>query len=440
LNTPARSPRAHFATLAEWLAWLETLHPKKIDLSLERIGIVLRALGLVPPPYTVITVGGTNGKGSCVALLERIYGAAGYRVGAFTSPHLWRFNERIRYGARDISDAALIDLFEIIDAVRGDVTLSYFETSAVAALLHFARAGAQVAVLEVGLGGRLDAVNAIDADAALIVSVDIDHVEWLGPDRDSIGAEKAGIARPGRPVIVADPEPPAGLLGSLANSGAIVRRVGRDYTAVPEPDGWRYAAPSERSERWPRPRFGTSEEQLGNAAACVAVVEALADVRPVRSMAIADGLRTAQLRGRFERHLRAGVEWIFDIAHNPAAAQVLADAVASAPPAARTLGIVGLMRDKDLPGVLRPLVGEVDRWFVTPVDSERSAEGATLAAVLASLGAMDVEHCATPAAACLRAQAGARAGERVLVFGSFYTVGPALEALGLYCEPSEPDD
>ena len=183
----------------DWLRWLETLHPKKIDLGLERIQRVLAALALQAPAYRIVTVGGTNGKGSCVALLEAIYRAAGFRVGAFTSPHLWRFNERIRLDGAEVTNEALIELFQLINDARGGVTLSYFEYAALAALLHFARRGADVALLEVGLGGRLDAVNAVDADASLIASIDLDHQTWLGTTREAIGYEKAGIMRPARP-------------------------------------------------------------------------------------------------------------------------------------------------------------------------------------------------------------------------------------------------
>jgi dihydrofolate synthase / folylpolyglutamate synthase len=229
-----------FTTLAEWLAWFETLHPKKIDMSLDRIRVILGGLGLVPPRYKVVTVGGTNGKGSCVAILESIYRQAGYRVGAFTSPHLVRFNERIRFDGADAHDEELIALFESIEASLGRVTLSYFEASAVAALLHFERRNADVAVLEVGMGGRLDAVNALDADAALIASIDLDHTAWLGPDREAIGLEKAGIMRAGRPAVVGDPDPPASLAAHAGEIGAGLELIGKDFAYRHDADGWRF--------------------------------------------------------------------------------------------------------------------------------------------------------------------------------------------------------
>ena len=245
------SSRRH-RSLEEWLAWLETLHPKKIDLSLDRVLTVLDRLDLRDPPYTVITVAGTNGKGSCVAMLESIYWHAGYSVGAFTSPHLWRFNERVRVDGIDASDEELVALFESLDAALDTVTLSYFESSTVVALMHFARRAVDVAVLEVGMGGRLDASNAVDADCALIVSVDLDHQEWLGEDREAIGHEKAGIMRAGKPVVVADRNPPASVLAHAAAVGAPVQLIGRDFDEArlqPDPFGpTSHPQPSQQTE------------------------------------------------------------------------------------------------------------------------------------------------------------------------------------------------
>ena len=288
-------------SLEDWLAWLETLHPKKIDLSLDRVLAVLDRLRLREPPYTVITVAGTNGKGSCVAMLESIYWHAGYSVGAFTSPHLWRFNERVRVNGIDATDEELVELFEIIEATLGTITLSYFESSTLAALLAFARRKVDVAVLEVGMGGRLDASNAVDADCALIVSIDLDHQEWLGPDRDAIGREKAGIMRSGKPVVVADRNPPASLLEHAATVGANVRLIGRDFDYRRVGDRWRPRDGDPALSALPRPDFG-GDEQYANAAACSVVVEQLSERLPVARTAVANGIEHAILRGRLERH------------------------------------------------------------------------------------------------------------------------------------------
>jgi dihydrofolate synthase / folylpolyglutamate synthase len=456
------------SSLSEWLAWLETLHPKKIDLSLERIRAVLDRLNLRPPPYRVVTVGGTNGKGSCVALLESIYRAAGYRVGAFTSPHLWRFNERIRFNGEEASDAALVALFERIEAARGDITLSYFEFSAVAALLHFEDLGAEVAVLEVGLGGRLDAVNAVDADAALVASVDLDHQEWLGPDRESVGREKAGILRPGRAAVIADRAPPASLLAHAAQIGARLQLIGRDFEFEAESDAgsdavsgavsgalsggeveadvganapagrWRWQSRERSLAALPRPLSG-GDVQLANAAAAVAVVEALQGELPVAPEALRAGIAAARIRGRLERHLADGVEWLFDVAHNPAAARELAAALGRLPAAGHTLAVFSAMHDKDIAGVLAPFVDRIDEWFVAQSEPERGATAAQIGETLARLGARVVRAQPDVETACRSAQLRAGRGDRVLVFGSFYLVGPAMQALGLYCAPTPSD-
>jgi dihydrofolate synthase / folylpolyglutamate synthase len=420
-------------SLDDWLRRFETLHPKKIDLTLDRVTAVIDRLELRPPPYKVVTVAGTNGKGSCVAMLESIYWHAGYAVGAFTSPHLWRFNERIRVNGADAEDAELVELFEIVDSTLGGITLSYFESSTVAALLHFARKRVDVAVLEVGMGGRLDASNAVDGDCALVVSVDLDHREWLGDDREAIGREKAGIMRRGKPAVVADRDPPESLVAYAAAEGALPRLIGRDFDFVRVPGGWRRAGGD--TGVLPLPPFG-GDEQHGNAAACAAVVESLAAELPVSDDALAAGIRTAYLRGRFERATVDGVEWIFDVAHNPAAAATFAASVARLPRVPRTLAVFAAMRDKDLAGVIAPLVSSVDAWFVAQQNAERGATGAELYHVLAAAGARAIEIAADVAASTAAARAAAEPRARVLVFGSFLTVGAAADALGLYSAPS----
>jgi dihydrofolate synthase/folylpolyglutamate synthase len=421
--------KRRFESLDEWLAWLVTLHPKQIDLSLDRVQGVLDALGIAQPPYRVVTVAGTNGKGSCVALIEQIYLQAGLRVGAFTSPHLVAFNERIRFGGADLDDAALMDVFETIDAARGELTLSYFEASAVAAMLHFAEAGADVAVLEVGMGGRLDAVNALAADCAVIVSIDLDHMEYLGPDRDVIGREKAGIVRAGRPVIVADTNPPAGLLDEIARRGGALELIGRDFSVAPFGEGLEYRHANGEPRHFPRPGFG-GRIQLGNAAAVIAAVDALHARLPVAEAAMAAGLAAARVRGRCERVSVNGSEWIFDVAHNPASAALLFASLAELAPVERTIAVFGAMRDKDLASVIRPFVPLVDGWLIGGIDSDRGAAPAEIAAVLDAVGARGVQ-CHTDIAAAARAARDTGAG-RVLAFGSFYTVGPAMKTVGIY--------
>ena len=416
------------AALEDWLQRLETLHPKKIDLGLERIGQVLERLAMRKPPYRRIAIAGTNGKGSCVALLESLYLAGGYRVGAFTSPHLWRFNERISVGGAPADSESIVDLFECIDRARGEISLSYFEFSTVAALLHFARSDVDVALLEVGLGGRLDAVNAVDADASLIVSIGLDHQAWLGTTREAIGYEKAGIMRPGCPAVVAERDPPKSVLDHAARVGADLRRLGADFEFEIGDDSWAFRGRKEIADGLPRPGFGGGE-QFSNAAGCLAVVEALHSDLSLDRPAWGRGIGRARLHGRADERVIGRVRWIFDVAHNAAATAVLADALRRRPVAGRTYAVVAMMEDKDHAGVIAPLRPLVDQWLVTHAGGARGARPAALAAVLDSPGNASV--CPDVAAACGEAQRRAERGDRVVVFGSFYLVGPAMLALGL---------
>ena len=426
-------------TLEDWLNWLETLHPKEIELGLDRIRCVLDKLSLAELPFRTIIVGGTNGKGSCVAMLDSIYRCAGYRVGAFTSPHLWRFNERIRFNGQEIFDEPLIELFRCIEDARGLTTLSYFEYSVVAALLHFVRNKAELALLEVGLGGRLDAVNTIDADASLVVSVELDHQDWLGKDRESIGREKAGIFRPGRPAVVADRNPPESLLIHAQQLGSSLRLIGRDFDSSGTRGTWNYKGWGLSKENLPIPSFG-GQEQLDNMAGCLAIIESMDECLPVELPIIPRGLSAAQLAGRTDRHVREDVEWIFDVAHNPAAARVFADEVIQLPSPRYTWAILAIMRDKDLSGVVTPFIDVVDRWIVTSTDSERSVNAEILGGLMKTEGASNVCSLADVMAACKLVGRLAESGHRVLVFGSFYLVGPAMTALALYSASSQTGD
>lgn len=424
------------AALEEWLQRLEVLHPKKIDLSLDRVETVLSALGIRLPPYCVLSVAGTNGKGSCVALLERIYDRAGYRVGSYTSPHLWRFNERIRSNGVEASDAEIVEIFSEIDTVRGQTTLSYFEYATVAALLYFVRRKAEVAILEVGLGGRLDAVNAVDADLALITSIDLDHERWLGSTREQIGAEKAGILRGSKPAILADRNPPDSVLAHAATLGADLRRIGVDFDFRCHPDAsWDFLGKGSAVESLPRPRLA-GQVQYANAAACLAAVEAMQARLPVEHQELAGAVAAVRLPGRLQRVHVDGVEWIFDVAHNPAAARVLADELGRDPAEGRTLAIIGLMADKDIAGVVKPIAESVDTWLVTCAKTERASDPRTLAGALEQLGCTDVRVVDDIASACELAVRETDAGDRVVTFGSFQIVGPAMAALELYSPPS----
>lgn len=412
-----------FHTLADWLAWQETLHPKAIDLGLERVREVAQRLELLAPRHSVITVAGTNGKGSSVALLEAILDQAGHRVGAYTSPHLWRYNERIRIDREPVADEVIVDAFARIDAARGDVSLSYFEFGTLAALDIFARAGLDVAVLEVGLGGRLDAVNILDADCALVTGIGIDHVEWLGTDREAIGREKAGIFRAGRPAICSDPTPPDSLRETARVVGAEWYGLGEQYGFRPAADRWSWWGPDSGIDDLPLPAL-QGPYQLNNAAGVLMALRTLGDRLPVTLAALHAGLREARVAGRFTV-LPGPVERIFDVAHNPHAAVALAYALAARPCRGRTLAVCAMLADKDAAGVAAALAAQVDAWHLAGLGGERGQSAATLAQRMGLSPAQCVLH-ADPADAYAAACAAARDGDRVVVFGSFHTIAELL--------------
>jgi dihydrofolate synthase/folylpolyglutamate synthase len=431
------TPLPRGATLDRWLAWFETVHPKRIDLRLDRFVAILDELDLRTPAYKVVTVAGTNGKGSCVAMLESIYWHAGYDVGTFTSPHLWRFNERIRFNGADAGDAELVEVFEDVAARLGSATLSYFEASLVAALELYRRRAPDVAILEVGMGGRLDATNALDTDCALITSIDLDHREWLGETREAIGWEKAGIVRPGKPVVIGDRTVPGSVLEHAGAQGAPAYLIGRDFDFRRDGSRWHRAGDRDAMPSFPLPPFGGTE-QFENAASCAAVVERLREVLPVSDAALAAGIANAYLRGRLERRDVDGVEWIFDVGHNPEAAVGLEASLRELPTPKHTWLVFAAMRDKDLAGVVQPFAA-ADGWFVAQASADRGATGDELKYLLESLGARRVEVAEDVAAACVAARATARRGDRVVAYGSFHTVGAAMETLRLYCAPSPSD-
>lgn len=413
-----------FTTLAEWLAWQETLHPVAIELGLERVAAVARDLDLLTPACPVITVAGTNGKGSSVALLEAILRAAGYRVGCYTSPHLLRYNERIRIDGVMASDADLCGAFAQVDAVRGERSLTYFEFGTLAALQLFADAALDVMVLEVGLGGRLDAVNILDADLALVTAIDLDHSAWLGDDRDSIGREKAGIFRTGRPAVCGDPAPPASVPETARALGA--RWYGRDAAF-----GYRRG---ERDWHWqgdreyrglPLPAL-VGAHQLDNAAAVIQALVCLEARLPVSRAALEQGLRTATLPGRFQR-LPGAVERVLDVAHNPQGGRALANALATRPITGHTHLVLAMLEDKDVAAFAAPLLSQVDHWYLAGLEVPRGLGADALQARLeAQIQPMQRELATGVEEAYRRAMARARPGDRVVVCGSFHTVAAIL--------------
>ncbi|KRG41923.1 bifunctional folylpolyglutamate synthase/dihydrofolate synthase, partial [Stenotrophomonas panacihumi] len=331
-------------TLTEWLEYIERQHPQSIAMGLERVREVATRMALGAPAKKVIVVGGTNGKGSTVAFVEAIARAAGWKVGAYTSPHLLAYNERVRIDGEDADDAALVAAFAAVEAVRGDTALTYFEYGTLAALWLFGRAGLDLAVLEVGLGGRLDAVNLVDADVSIITTVDIDHTDWLGEDREAIGEEKAGIIRGWKPVVLGEIDPPSSVLRRAYLVGANALRYGSDYFCEPiDAERWRWRDVSFRLEL-PMPAL-RAPVQLANAGAAIAALRALG--KPVPRTAWAEGVANAAVAGRLQSHAVGEVEVLLDVGHNPQAARALAAWLQARPATGGTRAVYAALADKD---------------------------------------------------------------------------------------------
>jgi dihydrofolate synthase/folylpolyglutamate synthase len=420
-----------------WLDRIQRQHPQAIALGLDRVREVAGRLPLSRPAPVVITVGGTNGKGSTVAFVETILAAGGWRVGAYTSPHLLRYNERVRVAGHDASDDALVAAFERVEAARGATPLTYFEHGTLAALDLFARSALDVAILEVGLGGRLDAVNLIDADAAAVTTVDLDHQDWLGTDRDAIGFEKAGIFRSACPAIVGDHDPPRTLLAHAHAVGARLHCAGADFQAQPV-DGttWRWSHRDGTTLDLPRPALA-APCQVDNAATAVALVHSLRDRLPQTPGAVARGVASARIAARLQR-FGGEPDLVVDVAHNPQAARALADWLAGEP-AARTHAVFAALGDKDIAGIVAPLGAAIAHWHVAGLESDTprglSAQcGATRVREGLPAGVVTTHAHVADALEAGRRQAGPRG--RVLVFGSFFTAAAALRELNAQASPA----
>jgi dihydrofolate synthase/folylpolyglutamate synthase len=423
-------------SLEEWLAHQERVHPQSIELGLERLERVLRRLDWRQPSVPVITIAGTNGKGSVAAHATAILRAAGYRVGTFTSPHLRDYRERIRIDDEKVDVAALLAAFERIEeACRpgasdsdGAITLTFFEYNALAAFLVFESARLDAWVLEVGMGGRLDAVNVVDPTVAVVVSIGLDHQEFLGATAEAIAREKAGIFRAGVPAVLGSRRMPGVLEEQARAHQAPLKRLGHEFDFSRRGARWRY-----RGSRWdlddlPVPALA-GDIQYANAATAIAAIEELPPRLEIPAEAIAGGLGAVRLEGRFQSILFAGVEWILDVAHNPDAARVLAANLAARPAAGRTLAVCGILADKDAAGVAAELGPAVDEWWVATTHGARGESGAALAARMAPHLETPVHLAADIEGGCAAALAAARAGDRIVVFGSFHTVAPALDWL-----------
>ena len=415
------------STLAEWLAYLETLHPKAIALGLDRVEIVAARLDVVPA-CPVITVAGTNGKGSTCALLEQMLLADGYHVAMYTSPHLLRYNERVRIDGVEASDDALCDAFAAVEAARAGTLLTYFEFGTLGALWLFARQKLDALILEVGLGGRLDAVNIVDPDVAVVTTVAIDHVDYLGATREDIGREKAGIFRSARPAICADHDPPASLIAHAAAIGATLVRIGRDYGYNAQSAQWDYWGPGGARHGLPYPAL-RGNYQLANASTALCAADALRNRIPLSMGAVRAALVGIEWPGRFQV-LPGRPVTVLDVAHNPQAAHAFADNLGGMGFHPRTIAVFGIMSDKDIDAVIAPLIGRVDRWEVATLPPPRGSSAEVLRHRLQDAGVAPgaVREYADPAAAYRAAREEAAEADRIIVFGSFLTVAAVLAA------------
>lgn len=417
-------------SLGDWLAYLEQLHPAAIDMGLERSQQVMQRLGLGTLAPRVVTVTGTNGKGSTCALVASLLQAQGLKVGVYSSPHLLRYNERVRIAGVDASDQQLCEAFAAVEAARGDVTLTYFEMGTLAAFWLFKQSALDALVLEVGLGGRLDAVNLVDADVALVTSIGVDHVEYLGNSRESVAFEKAGILRQGKPALCGDLDPPQPLLDKVAELGCSFSLRGREFDLACSDQHWHWRGTRADGQAVELRDLPLLDLPMENAA--LALQAYLLMDLPWDAFTLRRALLDTRVTGRLDRRTLSWrgkrVELLLDVGHNPHAAQYLAARLAQRPLSGKRLAVFGLLSDKDLAGVVTPLLGLVDHWAVTPLLTPRSRSAAELAEALTNLGAAVKSYASVDAA--LEGQcAQATVDDQILLFGSFFCVAQALEWL-----------
>jgi dihydrofolate synthase/folylpolyglutamate synthase len=435
--------------LTSWLSYIESLHPKSIAMGLDRVRLMVDRLQL-HPAFPIIAVAGTNGKGSTCAMLEQIYKQAGYQVGCYASPHLLRYNERVRVDGNEVSDQDLCAAFTAVDAARVDannlvIPLTYFEVGTLAAMWHFMQTGVDIAILEIGLGGRLDAVNAFEPSCAIVTSVDLDHQEFLGDTRESIGFEKAGIYRPSIPAICGDTNPPASLVAYAHEIEADFKCLHQDFDYISDKDGWQYKANGKVVYTLPLPALQGSY-QLNNAACAITAVESLQSSLPVATEAIANAMLQVKLVGRFQtvsrQTLPKSPQVILDVAHNPHAARALAENLRLVKMQqgnsrlGKTYAVFAMLADKDIKGVIDAVKNEIDGWYVAGIDHARGALATDLAVMIANVipkANIKVFNSADNAylQACIDIEAckDANGNDKIIVFGSFFTVATVMQLL-----------
>ncbi len=417
-----------FDSLQDWLDWQETLHPSEIELGLERTATVFNRLHAERFSCPVITVAGTNGKGSSLRMLESIYQADGYTVGAYSSPHLLRYNERIRVNGVDASDTEIAAAFARIDAARADISLTYFEFGTLAALDIFMRQQPDVVLLEVGLGGRLDAVNIVDADVALLTAISLDHTDWLGTNRDAIGFEKAGILRSHKPVVCSEVDVPQSVLKHAADLASPLYRLGHEFDFEIQSPDWRWHERQGQTLDLPSPAL-RGAHQYRNAAGVLMVLTLLQPRLPVSRAALRAGLLNARLPGRFQSVLGQSTNapsWIYDVAHNPDSVGQLAQMLADSQQPGRTLALLGMLADKDSTAALKAIYSQIDGWYLSALDTPRSEKPEKLRDIIHALSETPCAVYASVAEACSAIEKSAKAGDRIIVFGSFYSVSEAM--------------
>lgn len=425
---PDLSPKnnANF-NLNDWLTYIEALHPKDIEMGLGRVNQVKQRLNL-QIDFPIITVAGTNGKGSTCAMLEHIYHAAGYCVASYSSPHLLRYSERVRVGSTEISDADLIHAFQAIEDARQEIQLTYFEYGTLAAMWHFCAAKVDVAILEVGLGGRLDAVNVFEPSCAIVTSVDLDHMDFLGNTRELIGAEKAGVFRKNTPAICGELNPPQTLIEYAQKVGAQLKCVQRDFSFESQQDHWRYLADDVVLDHLPMPAL-IGDFQLYNASCVITAIQSLQDILPVSQVAISEGLRTVRLHGRYQ-YLSSKPDVILDVAHNPHAAKSLASNLQKTSTSGKTIAVFAMLADKDIVGVVNAISDEIDHWYVSGISHIRGANGDQVKAlILSELPNASIRLFDEVADAYAQACIDANENDRIIILGSFFTVAEVMRVL-----------
>ena len=410
-------------TATEWLAYIEALHPKSIAMGLDRVKTVADKLQL-DSKFPIITVAGTNGKGSVCAMLSQVYVQSGYQVGCYTSPHLVRYNERVSINNQAISDDDLCKAFAAAEDARGDIALTYFEMGTLAAMWHFCHQNLDICILEVGLGGRLDAVNIFEPTCAIVTTIDLDHMEYLGDTREKIGFEKAGVFRANKLAICGDENPPVSLLDYAKKIGANLQLINRDFTVKKIAQGWQYSAGDVALQL---PNLGLAGDfQLNNAASAVHAVQHLNNILPTTQANIYEALRAVKLTGRFQQ-IHSQPEILVDVAHNPHAARSLAHNLQAKPTFGRSFAVLAMLADKDMEGVIRELIGEMDAWYLADIHSPRGAKAKDLQKILLKHAKKSsIQIFANVGAAIDAAYKNAAKNDRIIVFGSFYTVADAI--------------